>query len=236
MILYPAIDLKNQKCVRLLQGKTSDMTVYSSDPVKTAIKWESLGAKFLHVVDLDGALESKSPNVGIISDIVKAVTIPVQVGGGIRTMEKIKQFLEDFSVRRVILGTAAINNVDIVIRALRKYGNRIAIGVDAKDGKVAINGWLQSTDVSAVDLAIQMKELGVETVIYTDISKDGMMKGPNLEGTKAMVRKTGMNIIASGGVSRLKDLSELKKLNVSGAIIGKALYTGAVKLPDALAL
>jgi phosphoribosylformimino-5-aminoimidazole carboxamide ribotide isomerase len=236
MIIYPAIDIKGGKCVRLQQGRAIDETVFGNDPVEMAQSWERQGARFLHVVDLDGAFEGQSPNEQIIRGITNAVSIPIQLGGGIRTMEKIKRFLEDYGIKRVILGTAAVENQELMRKAAEKYENRIAVGIDAKQGKAAIKGWVQETDTSAADLALNVKELGIDTVIYTDIAKDGMMSGPNLKETREMIRKTGMSIIASGGISRLEDLQELKNIGAAGAIIGKALYTGAINLPDALFL
>jgi phosphoribosylformimino-5-aminoimidazole carboxamide ribotide isomerase len=236
MIIYPAIDIKGGKCVRLQQGRAIDETVFGNDPVEMAQSWERQGARFLHVVDLDGAFEGQSPNEQIIRGITNAVSIPIQLGGGIRTMEKIKRFLEDYGIKRVILGTAAVENQELMRKAAEKYENRIAVGIDAKQGKATIKGWVQETDTSAADLALNVKELGIDTVIYTDIAKDGMMSGPNLKETREMIRKTGMSIIASGGISRLEDLQELKNIGAAGAIIGKALYTGAINLPDALFL
>lgn len=236
MIIYPAIDIKGEKCVRLLQGRASEETVFGNDPIEMAMSWEHQGAQFLHVVDLDGAFDGQSPNEQIIQGIAKTVSIPIQLGGGIRTMEKIKRILEEYGIYRVILGTAAVENQGLMREAAERYGNRIVVGIDAKQGKAAIKGWLQETDIHAADLALKMKGLGIDTVIYTDIAKDGMMSGPNLKETQEMIQQTGMHIIASGGISRLEDLEEVKKIGAAGVIVGKALYTGAIKLPDALSL
>lgn len=234
MIIYPAIDIKGGKCVRLQQGKACDETVFGNDPIEIAQRWESKGAQFLHVVDLDGAFDGTSPNEEIIQGIAKAVSIPIQLGGGIRTMEKINRLLDDYGIHRIILGTAAVENRNLIIKAAENYGNRIAVGIDARQGRAAIRGWVQETDIMAIDLALKMKEIGIDTVIYTDIAKDGMMRGPNLQETKEVIRKTDMKIIASGGISRLEDLSEIKRIGAAGVIVGKALYTGAIKLMDAL--
>jgi phosphoribosylformimino-5-aminoimidazole carboxamide ribotide isomerase len=234
MIIYPAIDIKEGKCVRLLQGRASDETVFSKDPVETARSWERKGAQFLHVIDLDGAFDGQSPNEGILRRIIKAVSIPVQLGGGIRSLDKVKRYLDDFGAHRIILGTAAVENQALIKKAADMYGYRIAAGIDARQGKAAIKGWVQDTDCPAVDLALRMKELGIDTVIYTDISKDGMMSGPNLKETEKMIRRTGMNIIASGGICRLEDLVEVKKIGAAGAIVGRAFYIGAIQLSDAL--
>lgn len=234
MIIYPAIDIKGGKCVRLVQGRASEETVFGNDPVQMAKSWEDQGAQYLHVVDLDGAFDGQSPNEAIIREISKTVSIPVQLGGGIRTVEKIQRYLDEYCISRVILGTAAVEDPALVKEAANKYGNRIVVGIDAKQGRAAIKGWVQETDIAAADLALNMKALGIDTIIYTDIAKDGMMSGPNLKETEEMIHKTGMNIIASGGISRLEDLENIKKIGASGLIVGKALYTGAIQLSDAL--
>ncbi|HHU63008.1 MAG TPA: 1-(5-phosphoribosyl)-5-[(5-phosphoribosylamino)methylideneamino]imidazole-4-carboxamide isomerase [Clostridiales bacterium] len=234
MIIYPAIDLKQGKCVRLLQGDMDKTTVYSENPVEVAQRWEALGAKFLHLVDLDGAFSGDNPNLDIIKDIVQSVDIPVQVGGGIRDLDRIKLMLEDIGVARVIVGTAAVEVPGMVKAAVDTYRSRIAVGLDAKDGKVATRGWVKNSRLDVLALARDMEDMGVSTVIYTDIAKDGMLTGPNLETTKALVENTGMDIIASGGVSRLEDISRLKAIGVSGVIVGKALYTGKIDLREAL--
>lgn len=234
MIIYPAIDIKGGRCVRLLQGRADDETVFGESPVDMAKGWVRLGAEYLHVVDLDGAFDGISPNLKIISEIAKAISIPIQLGGGIRTMKMITLMLDEYGISRVILGTAATEEPELLKKAVNRYGKRIAVGIDAKQGKVAIKGWVQETDILAVDLGLKMKAMGVDTVIYTDIAKDGMMSGPNLKETIEMIEKTGLNIIASGGISKLKDLHEVKKVGAAGAIIGRALYTGSIRLPDAL--
>jgi phosphoribosylformimino-5-aminoimidazole carboxamide ribotide isomerase len=234
MIIFPAIDIKNGKCVRLLQGRAEDVTIYGNDPVEMALNWEKQDSVYLHVVDLDGAFDGKSPNENIIKSMASTVSIPIQLGGGIRSMDKIQRLLENYGIQRVILGTAAIDNTDLLQRAVDKYGDRIAVGIDASKGKAAIKGWVQKTDISAVDLGRKVKDIGVSTVIYTDIAKDGMLSGPNKQETKDMIDQTGLNIIASGGITALEDLRQMKSIGAAGAIVGKALYTGAIRLSDAL--
>jgi phosphoribosylformimino-5-aminoimidazole carboxamide ribotide isomerase len=234
MIIFPAIDIKGGRCVRLLQGRAEDETVYGTDPVEMARKWEQQGAEWLHVVDLDGAFDGHSPNEEILEDLAKSVSIPIQLGGGIRSMDKIQRLLDEYGIQRVILGTAAVENTALLKQAVERYGNRIIAGIDASKGKAAIKGWVEKTDISAVELGRKMKEIGIDTVVYTDIAKDGMMKGPNLKETKDMIEQTGLNIIASGGITCLLDLQQAKQIGAYGAIIGKALYTGAIELPHAL--
>ncbi len=234
MIIYPAIDIKGGKCVRLAQGRASEETVFGENPVEMAQTWVDLGAEYLHVVDLDGAFDGESPNLEIIREMALAIPVPIQLGGGIRSMKKISSLLDEYGIARVILGTAALNEPDLLKEAVARYGNRIAVGIDAKNGKAAIKGWVEETDVLAVDLGIKMKEMGIDTVIYTDIARDGMMRGPNLEETADIIKKTGLKIIASGGISRLEDIRRVKTIGSAGVIIGRALYTGAIHLADAL--
>lgn len=236
MKLYPAIDLKDGKCVRLLQGDYNEVTVYGNHPGEMAKKWESLGGDFLHIVDLDGAKAGKGINEEAICEIVKSVNIPIELGGGIRTLEDIQLQL-DRGVNRVILGSAAIKNKALVKEAIETFGaEKIVVGVDAKGGMVAVEGWLEVTDTSALAFCKELEKIGVQTVIYTDIAKDGMMQGPNIEETKKLVDETHLQIVASGGVSSLEDLKALEKIGVHGAIIGKAIYTGAIQLEEAVAL
>lgn len=233
MKLYPAIDLKDGKCVRLLQGDYNEVTVFGNDPSEMAKKWESLGGAFLHIVDLDGAKAGKGINEAAIKSIVEAVNIPIELGGGIRSIEDIKLQL-DRGVNRVILGSAAIKNKTLVREAVETFGaDKIVVGVDAKGGKVAIEGWLEVTEVTALDFCKELEKMGVRTVIYTDIAKDGMMQGPNIEETEKLVKETNLDIIASGGVSSMADLEKLEAIHVHGAIIGKALYIGAIDLQEA---
>jgi len=235
MRLYPAIDIKNGQCVRLRQGVFEDTTVYANEPYMVAKEFEADGAKFLHIVDLDGALKGAGANVAALKKIVENVSIPVEIGGGIRTMEDIEHRLS-LGVTRVILGTVAVENPAFVKEAVEKFGaDKIVVGIDAKDGMVAIKGWETISNVDAVTLALSMKELGVKTIIYTDISKDGMLCGPNFAQTARLVEATGMDIVASGGVSCMDDLLELEKINVEGAILGKAIYEKRVNLKEAAA-
>lgn len=232
MIIYPAIDLRGGKCVRLLQGDYDQTTVYSDSPVEMAKKWESCGARWLHVVDLDGARQEAS-NRKVICEIAEALSIPVQTGGGIRTMEDIEELLSH-GISRVILGTVAVQNPDFVAQATKEYGEKIAVGIDAKDGFAAISGWEEVSQWKAVDMALAMKKMGVRHIIYTDIATDGMLQGPNLAAMTEMAAAFGAGIIASGGVGKLDDLVALTKTGVSGAIVGKAIYTGGVDLAQAI--
>lgn len=232
MIIYPAIDIKEGRCVRLLQGRFDDETVYGN-PVEMAKKWASIGARWLHTVDLDGARTGKSDNRRIISEIAAVTGIPVQMGGGIRTMEDIDECL-GLGIQRVILGTAAVNDPQLVKQALQKYPDRVAVGIDAKDGRVAVEGWEKVSAHTAVEFAKAMEQLGCRVIIYTDIATDGMLSGPNLSAMEEMMRAVKMEVIASGGVSSVGDLIALKNLGAAGAIVGKAIYTGAVDLNEAL--
>ena len=235
MRLYPAIDIKNGQCVRLLQGVFDDTTVYADEPYKVAMEFEAAGAKFLHIVDLDGALKGMGANDAALKKIVEHVNIPVEIGGGIRTMEDIEHRL-GLGVTRVILGTKAVESPEFVKEAVEKFGaDKIVVGIDAKDGMVAIKGWETISNADAVTLALYMKELGVKTIIYTDISKDGMLCGPNFAQTARMVEVTGMDIVASGGVSCMDDLIQLDGIGVEGAILGKAIYEKRVDLKEAAA-
>jgi len=234
MILYPAIDLRGGECVRLMQGDFDQTTVYSKEPLKTAQKWAASGAPWLHMVDLDGARQEKSNNRAVICEVAKSLHIPVQTGGGIRTMADVEELLEG-GVSRVILGTVAVKNPAFVKEAVERYGDKIAVGIDAKDGYAAISGWEEVSGREAVDLALQMKSYGVRHLIYTDISTDGMLSGPNYDAMRRMAEAFGPGVIASGGVGANGHLLELVKTGVSGAIIGKALYTGAVDLAKAVA-
>ena len=238
MIIYPAIDIRGGRCVRLTEGRFDAETVFADDPAEMALKWAGLGAEFLHLVDLDGALAGEGKNVPVIQRILKSVSIPVQLGGGIRNLETIEKLLE-LGVTRLILGSAAVKNPELVAEACKKYPGHIAVGIDAKNGEVAIEGWGQGSGVAATELAKKMASFGVETIIYTDISRDGMLSGVNVESTAALARACGVPIIASGGVASLDDIRRVKAVEsdgVQGCIIGKAIYTGAVDLKEALAL
>lgn len=238
MKIYPAIDLKDGEVVRLLQGRMEDATVYSSDPAGVAAEFEARGTKYLHVVDLNGAFTGHPVNDQAISSIVRNVNLQVQVGGGIRTLDRIETLLE-MGVSRVILGTVAVRDPKLVTEAVRRYGGSIVVGIDARDGMVAVQGWAERTDILAEELGRMMRESGVTTTIFTDISRDGMMGGPNIASTVRMAEVTGLNVIASGGISSLEDIRNLKVqagrgTAIEGAIIGKALYSGAFTLEEAL--
>jgi len=234
MRLYPAIDIINGQAVRLVQGDYKKETVYDKDPVQVARQWEEAGATYIHVVDLDGAQDGTWKNKETISKIVKNVKIPVQTGGGIRTLEDIEERLS-VGVTRVILGTVAIKNPELVSEAVKKFGHEaIVVGIDAKEGMVAIHGWEQVSDMSALELCLKVKAMGVTTIIYTDIAKDGMMQGTNIEQTSQLIKETGMDIIASGGVSCYEDILKVSEIKAEGVIIGKALYTKAIDLKTAV--
>lgn len=233
MELYPAIDLRGGRCVRLLQGQFDAETVYSDDPVQTALRWQSEGTRWLHVVDLDGARTGKPQQLHILENIVDAVRIDVQFGGGIRAEHHLLKAFEA-GATRVVLGSVAILYPEFAERIFDEWKERVVLGVDVREGKVAIRGWQEQTEVDALELIQRMAELGARRVIVTDISRDGTLQGPNLLLLKRLVQEAGIPIIASGGVSSLDDLLALKETGVEGAIIGKALYTGAINLKEAL--
>lgn len=235
--LYPAIDLRGGRCVRLLQGDYARETVYGADPAAMAERWEREGAEWLHIVDLDAARTGDPVNMDAIEAIVRTVTIPVQVGGGIRDRARVDHLLT-IGVRRIIFGSAAIENAVLVKECLRDFGERIAIGIDAKNGYVATHGWLKTSEVKAEVLAQQLAEQGAETFIFTDIARDGTLSGPNIEAIRRFAAASGKQVIASGGVGNLDHLLHLAEHQadgVSGAIVGRALYTGDVDLKEALA-
>lgn len=231
--VIPAIDILNGKCVRLKQGRYDAETVYSNDPLEFARKWESQGAKRLHVVDLDGARTGIPKNIEIIKSIAKELNIPVQTGGGIRNFDLIKELI-DFGVDRVILGTTAVNNPNTLARFCEAFGERIAVAIDNKEGKAATEGWTKVSKKDTLTLAKDAIELGVKRFIYTDISRDGMLEGPNFEGIKNFVSQIKAPVIASGGVSSKEDVEKLKATGAEGCIVGKALYEGKIKLEDIL--
>jgi phosphoribosylformimino-5-aminoimidazole carboxamide ribotide isomerase len=233
MNIIPAIDLIDGKAVRLQKGDYNKVTVYSEYPEKVAKYFYDCGARYLHVVDLDGAKSGKADNFEVIKKIVDASGLSVEVGGGIRNMEMVKTYVEA-GVDRIILGTAALTDPEFLKEAVEKYGDKITVGVDIKDGMVAIKGWTEVSSVSCEDFCRQLEDLGVSSVICTDISKDGMMSGTNLELYKNLNRDFSINFVASGGVSTLEDIKSLKEMNLFGAILGKALYTGAIDLKDAI--
>lgn len=233
MIIFPAIDIKEGKCVRLQMGRYDKVTVYSDDPVQTALRWKHAGAENIHIVDLDGARSGMPANTELIIKIAQSCGIAVQAGGGIRTPESIRELLEA-GVSRVVIGTAAIEEPELIKQAVLEFGERIAVGIDARNGKAAADGWETTSCVDALELAEKVENLGVKTIIYTDISRDGMLRGPNIAAMKKMKKATGMKVIASGGVSCIQDIVDLKKCAVDGVIIGKALYTGDIDLPEAI--
>lgn len=234
MQLYPAIDIKGGKCVRLTQGLFDNVKVYSDTPADMARLWVSQGATYLHLVDLDGALAGRSVNEPVIRAIAESVSVPIQIGGGIRSKEAVSSML-NLGVQRVIIGTKAVENPQFIQEMIEEFGpEHIAVGVDAKDGMVAIEGWEKVSSLSASELCQQMKEYGVRHIVYTDISRDGMLTGPNVAATKKLTDDTGLDIIASGGVSSMDDLQNLYEQGIHGAIIGKALYEKRVDLKEAV--
>ena len=238
MVIFPAIDIRGGKCVRLFKGDFAQETVFSDKPEEMAAKWEAQGGKFLHLVDLDGALAGKSVNLDVVKKIVDTVSIPVELGGGIRTMENIDEVLS-LGVQRVILGSVAVKNPALVKEACQKYGDRVVVGIDAKDGIVAVDGWGVSGDVEVTVLAKEMAKAGVKTIIYTDISRDGTLSGVNVEATARLARESGVKIVASGGVKSLDDIAALRpyeKDGIEGVIVGKSIYTGSLDLQEAIAL
>ena len=232
LYILPAIDLRDGKCVNLVQGIASQETIFSDAPVEMALQWQAEGAEYLHLVDLDGAFQGESANLHIVSEIVSVLDIPVQLGGGIRSMEQLKTVLA-LGVDRAILGTVAVKEPNLVKQACAEYGKHVAVGIDARDGRVATDGWLEVSQKSAVDFAVEMSE--VQTIIYTDIKSDGMLKGPNVDATADVIDAVSADVIGSGGVTSLADVAALKEVGASGVIIGRALYTGDLALSDAIA-
>ncbi len=236
MLIIPAIDLRKGRCVRLIRGDIRDETVYSEEPVSMAKLWQLKGAKWLHVVDLDGAIEGEPKNLKHVFGIAKALKIPVQFGGGVRDFETLENVLEH-GVRRVILGTSAAQDEKFLRKALDAYGDRVVVGVDTRDGLVALKGWKETSKLKAVDFARHMQAMGVKTIIHTDIKKDGMLIGPNVKEVRAMAHALKIDVIASGGVTSLRDIARLRALEsrrLVGAIVGKALYSGALDLKTAI--
>lgn len=233
MNIFPAIDLVDGKAVRLLKGDYDQMTVYSDNPAEFAKDFEQQGAKYIHIVDLQGAKDGTTPNIDTIKEIVKNCNLFTEVGGGIRSIEVIEKYI-NAGVDRVILGTAAVNDEEFLKKAVEKYGDKIAVGVDIKDGFVAIKGWTEKSEHSCFDFCEKMQNIGVKTLICTDISKDGAMQGTNHELYKELSERFSMQITASGGVSSIDDVKRLSALGIYGAIIGKAYYTGAISLKEAI--
>ncbi|MCG6916066.1 MAG: 1-(5-phosphoribosyl)-5-[(5-phosphoribosylamino)methylideneamino]imidazole-4-carboxamide isomerase [Deltaproteobacteria bacterium] len=238
MLIIPAIDLKEGRCVRLQRGIMSTATIYSDDPAFTAKRWEAEGAQWLHVVDLDGAFAKKPKNLTAIASIVDSVEIPIQVGGGVRTLETLATYL-DIGVERVVMGTAAHSNPEILVQACQRFPGKVVLGIDSRKGKVAIEGWSQTTDMGSGDLATRFESLDLAAIVYTDISRDGMESGPNVEATRQLALAVKTPVIASGGVGNLDHIRALLPLEqdgVVGVIVGRALYSGSLVLSEAIAL
>jgi len=233
MLIFPAIDLFGGKAVRLYKGDYTQMTVYSEDPVSVAHDFEKKGAAYIHMVDLEGAKDGTTPNLEIVRRVAAETDLRVEIGGGIRSMETVDKYISA-GVYRVILGTAAVTDPDFLKAALEKYGEKIAVGADIKDGFVAIKGWLEKSEIACDDFFADMQKLGVRTIICTDISKDGAMKGTNLALYRALSERFSIDIVASGGVSAMDDVRALREMNLYGAIVGKAYYVGAIDLAEAI--
>lgn len=233
MILLPAIDLYEKKAVRLYKGDYANMTVYSENPIEVARDFEAKGAKYIHMVDLEGAKDGTTPNISVVAQVARETSLFVEIGGGIRNMETVERYL-DAGVSRVILGTAAITDEAFLRAAVEKHGEKIAVGADVKDGCIAIKGWLETSAVTLEDFLAKMEAIGVKNIICTDISRDGAMRGTNLELYRVLQEKFKLDITASGGVSTMDDIIKLRQMNLYGAIIGKAYYTGAIDLAQAL--
>ncbi len=233
MYIFPAIDLVKGKAVRLFKGDYDQMTVYSENPIDVARDFKNKGAKFIHLVDLEGAKDGTTPNFEIVKQIANETALFTEIGGGIRDLATVEKYLSA-GIDRVILGTAAVKDEDFLKSALLKYGDKIAVGVDIKDGFVAIKGWLENSNIDPFEFCEKMQNLGIKTIICTDVSKDGAMQGTNLELYKTLSEKFNINITASGGVSSINDIKELRKMDIYGAIIGKAYYIGAIDLEEAI--
>lgn len=233
MLIFPAIDLYDKKAVRLYKGDYNQMTVYSENPLEVAKGFKEAGAQYIHMVDLEGAKDGTTPNFDIVASVAKESGLKVEIGGGIRNEETVKKYI-DAGVMRVILGTAALNDRAFLESVCKKYGDKIAVGADLKDGQVAVKGWLETSNVSGMDFLSEMESLGIKTVICTDISRDGAMRGTNRELYKELSEKFTMDIVASGGVSTIEDIKALREMNLYGAIVGKAIYTGDIDLREAI--
>lgn len=235
MIIFPAIDIKDNKCVRLLQGDFNKVNIYGDNPSVMAKKWEDKGSQFIHIVSLNGARGEGNINDKSIKEILNTVNIPIQIGGGIRDEKRVKELL-DLGVNRVIVGSIAVKNKELLKDLVKKYKEKIVVSIDAKSGKVATEGWEEVSSVDSVELCKELEEIGVKTIVYTDISKDGMMIGPNINIYEKLSKETNLDIIASGGVTTMKDVEKLKEMNLYGAIIGKALYENKIELKEVLSL
>ena len=233
MIIFPAIDLYDKKAVRLYKGDYENMTVYSENPIEIAKDFEKCGATHIHMVDLEGAKDGTTPNISIVSQVAKETSLFVEIGGGIRNIEIAQKYI-DAGVSRIILGTAAVEDENFLKECIEKFGDKTAVGADVKDGYIAIKGWTQKSKLTLDDFLLKMQKLGVKNVICTDISKDGAMKGTNLELYRELSKKYSMKITASGGVSTIDDIRNLREMDLYGAIIGKAYYIGAIDLKEAI--
>ena len=233
MKIFPAIDLYSKKAVRLFKGDYNQMTVYNENPLEVALDFEKQGAKFIHVVDLEGAKYGTTPNLDVVKNIKENTSLFLEIGGGIRDMQTVEKYLS-CGANRIILGTAAVNDEKFLCEAVSKYKEKIAVGADVKDGYIAIKGWVEKSQYSLDSFIEKMQSIGVKTIICTDISKDGAMKGTNLSLYKELSKKYNLDIIASGGVSSIEDIKELTKMGIYGAIVGKAYYTGAINLKEAI--
>lgn len=235
MMIFPAMDLRNGNCVRLYQGEFSTSQVVGENPIDISLQFKKQGAEYIHIVDLDGALKGELANLDVIKGVIKETGLPIQLGGGIRNINTIEKLIEE-GVTRVILGTAALNNPPMVKEAVRNFGEKIAVGIDARDGYVAIEGWIKVSKVQYIDFAKTMEDIGVKTIIFTDISRDGTLTGPNLEATGMLNDQVSCDIIASGGMKGIEDIKKLTAMNMYGAIIGKALYSKSINLKEAIDL
>ncbi len=233
MIIFPAIDIKDATCVRLSKGDINTAEQVAQDPIQTAKSFKDAGAKWIHTVDIDGAFAGKRVNSEIIADIASTSGLKVEVGGGIRTMDDIDFYIQN-GISRVILGSVALSNQQLVIDAVKKYGDKIAVGIDAKNGKVAAEGWVKESTVDYIDLARQMESVGVKCIIFTDIARDGMLSGPNIEQLKALDSAVSCDIIASGGITDINDIKSLKECGLYGAICGRSIYKGTLSLKQAV--
>lgn len=233
MIIFPAIDIKDGRCVRLTQGRFDQVSIYNDNPAEVARLWESMGAQYIHLVDLDGAKDGSPASRDMVKSVIDAVDIPVQVGGGIRSLERADQLIE-LGARRIILGTAAVNDRELTQAVAERYPGRTAVSVDAVNGMAAVNGWAKVSDTDVLDICTFMQEIGINTLIYTDILMDGMLKGPNFGEYERLMRETSLDIIASGGVTTKEDVTRLAQMGIYGAIVGKALYDEKIDIKEAI--
>lgn len=233
MIIFPAIDIKDGRCVRLTQGRFDQVSIYNDNPAEVARLWESMGAQYIHLVDLDGAKDGSPASRDMVKSVIDAVDIPVQVGGGIRSLERADQLIA-LGARRIILGTAAVNDRELTQAVAERYPGRTAVSVDAVNGMAAVNGWAKVSDTDVLDICTFMQEIGINTLIYTDILMDGMLKGPNFGEYERLMRETSLDIIASGGVTTKEDITRLAQMGIYGAIVGKALYDEKIDLKEAI--